>query len=366
MNKLKIDPVLLVKLKELIIIILLWIISVRVMIYFYFASQDPFMEPKALSLITRDITNGVLAGFIMGLLTGVFELFVFPKRIKNKALSHLIAVKTLVYLIAITIATIIAVYVYECIYKDQSFNEYLLLLQHHIQSRTYISIFAFGLLISIEVILITFTRNKIGSGIFFPLIIGKYYTPRLEDRIFIFIDLKSSVKIAEKLEPTQYSRMLQDCFKDLEDLIIRYKGQVYQFVGDECVITWKIKKKTDFNNPIRLFYAYKEILESKESCYEDKYGVLPTFKGAIHSGIVSAAEVGGNIKSEIAFHGDVLNTTARVIELCKKFNEDLLITDVMLGRTNLVENEFNIESKDIVELRGKHIKHKICAIRQHP
>ena len=184
MNKLKIDPVFLVKLKELIIIILLWIISVRVMIYLHFASQgisfSPFIEPKALSLITRDITNGVLAGFIMGLLTGIFELFVFPKRLKHKPLPHLIAVKTLVYLIAITIATIIAVYVYECIYKDQSFNEYLLLLQRHIQSRTYISIFVFGLLISIAVNLITFTRNKIGTDILFPLIIGKYQFKQMQ------------------------------------------------------------------------------------------------------------------------------------------------------------------------------------------
>jgi adenylate cyclase len=365
----KLDTLVWHKIRLVIVTIILWIIALRtLLIIIYFGAENSFSlmdsESKALMIITRDLTNISLVGFIIGSLTGFNELFIFPKMFKNKPVYKLLLAKIVVFLISIIIATIITLYIYECQYKGKSFNEYLIFMKSHFFSRTFLIITAVGLLISMGINLILFIRNKLGYGIAFPILIGRYHNPREEDRIFIFIDLKSSVEIAEKLTPINYSKFLQDCFKDLEEVVIKHRGIIYQFVGDECVITWKIKKKTNFNHPIRLFYEYKNLLLERNSHYEETYGIVPKFKGAIHSGVVSTAEVGGDIKSEIAFHGDVLNTTARVMELCKKFNEDLLITDVMLKRTKLLPGEFKITSKDIVELRGKHIKHKICAVRE--
>ncbi len=366
----KIDPVVKVKIRELAIIILLWIISIRIFILFYFISRGNDIaamtqEPKALALLTQSLTNGTIAGIIIGLITGFFELFVFPKAYRHKPIIQVLTFKVLLYLAVMSFISLIALYVYECGYNDKDFNEYLALVQRHMSSRTYFAIFGFGLLISIEVNMLIFIRNKIGTRVFLPLILGKYHIPRREDRIFSFIDLKSSVEIAEKLKETDYSLLLQDCFKDLQDIIIRYKGQIYQFVGDECVITWKVKKRTDFNNPTRLFFAYKKLLKQKETYYKKKYNILPEFKGAIHSGIVSSAEVGGDIKSEIAYHGDVLNTSARIMEMCKKYGEDLLVTDQYLNRTHDIENEFEIEFKEKVILRGKNLMQKIYCAREY-
>jgi adenylate cyclase len=39
---------------------------------------------------------------------------------------------------------------------------------------------------------------------------------------------------------------------------------------------------------------------------------VPEFKGALHGGNVVVSEV-GKYKSEIAYHGDVLNTTSRML-----------------------------------------------------
>ena len=363
----KIDPLIRHKLIDVLLTIILWIISVRMLVMIiYFGAGNSFgfldSESKALMILARDLTNISLAGFIIGLLTGFSEQFVFPTKFKNKPVYKLIVAKVWVYLVSMSIATIVTLYIYQCQYSGKTFAEFMVFMQGHFLSRTFFIVTGVGLLISMEVNLVLFIRNKLGYGIAFPIIIGRYHNPREEDRIFIFIDLKSSVEIAEKLSPINYSKFLQDCFHDLEEVVIRHKGQIYQYVGDECVITWKVKKKTDFNHPIRLFYEFKNLLLTKKSVYEDTYGIVPQFKGAIHAGVVSTAEVGGDIKSEIAFHGDVLNTTACVMELCKKFNEDLLITDVMLSRAKLVPNEFRITSKDIVELRGKHIRHKVCAI----
>ena len=106
----------------------------------------------------------------------------------------------------------------------------------------------------------------------------------------------------------------------------------------------------------------KNHLRERSEYYLEKYGMIPSFKGAINAGVVSTVEIGSDVKSEIAFHGDVVNTTARVMEFCKIFNEDLLITEEMMSRTHLAEKEFNITMKDEVLLRGKNKKQKIFAI----
>ncbi|MBK7107553.1 MAG: hypothetical protein IPH62_19990 [Ignavibacteriae bacterium] len=41
-------------------------------------------------------------------------------------------------------------------------------------------------------------RDKFGQGILWKFITGKYLHPRQEERIFMFLDLKSATTIAEK------------------------------------------------------------------------------------------------------------------------------------------------------------------------
>ena len=111
-----------------------------------------------------------------------------------------------------------------------------------------------------------------------------------------------------------------------------------------------------------MFFHFQNHLRKRSEYYLEKYGIIPSFKGAINAGVVSTVEIGSDVKSEIAFHGDVVNTTARVMEFWKIFNEDLLITEEMMSRTHLAEKEFNITMKDQVLLRGKNKKQKIFAI----
>ena len=99
-------------------------------------------------------------------------------------------------------------------------------------------------------------QNKIGVTNFFSIVSGKYYYPREENRIFLFLDLKSSSVLAEQLGHKKYSKMLQACYRDLSELVIKYRGSIYQFVGDEAVITWNSSNGKDFENSIALFFAF--------------------------------------------------------------------------------------------------------------
>lgn len=60
----------------------------------------------------------------------------------------------------------------------------------------------------------------------------------------------------------------------------------------------------------------------------------------------------GKQKKEIVYHGDVLNTTARIESKCNELKQQLLISGDMLHYINL-GNDFVVEEKGEIELRGK-------------
>ncbi len=86
----------------------------------------------------------------------------------------------------------------------------------------------------------------------------------------------------------------------------------------------------------------KESLNNQSEKYQSKFGVLPTFKAGFHFGLVTTGEI-GVIKKDIIFTGDVLNTTARIQDLCNIHNVDILISDHLKNKMNL-DSEFQIQT----------------------
>jgi adenylate cyclase len=167
----------------------------------------------------------------------------------------------------------------------------------------------------------------------------------------MFSDMKSSTTIAEKLGHIKYFELLREYYADLSDAIIQYSGEIYQYVGDEIIVSWKFENGIENNNCIKCFFAMKEDLRKRAEGYQKKFGVLPTFKAGFHFGKVTTGEIGA-LKKEIIFTGDVLNATARIQGLCNQYNVDLLISgDLMKNST--IDTEFQIKSLGENELRGK-------------
>lgn len=192
---------------------------------------------------------------------------------------------------------------------------------------------------------------KIGPNVLMNLLLGKYHNPREEDRIFMFLDMKSSTTIAEKIGHILYSKLIQDCFADLTDSAIIHNVEIYQYVGDEAVLTWKSDNGLKHNNCVYAFYDFQKSLEEKKEYYTKKYGIFPEFKAGLNSGLVVVTEV-GIIKREIAYHSDVLNTAARIQGKCNELSSQLLISkevkDALIPDKNLI-----FEDAGNFELRGK-------------
>jgi adenylate cyclase len=86
---------------------------------------------------------------------------------------------------------------------------------------------------------------------------GKYHIPIVEERIFMFLDMKASTTIAENLGHVKYFEMLKEYYSDISNSIIKYSGEIYQYVGDDIVVSWKLKNGLQNNNCVECFFCYK-------------------------------------------------------------------------------------------------------------
>ena len=195
--------------------------------------------------------------------------------------------------------------------------------------------------------------RKLGRGVLLKFLLGRYFTPKEEQIAFLFMDLKSSTHYAEKLGHFKYSRLIQDCFNHLSKAVTRNRGSIYQFVGDEVVITWKVKRSFTPYNCIQTYLDFTGILEEKKVYYLKNYGLLPVFKAGLHVGKVMVAQV-GQTKSEIAYHGDAINTASRIQGLCNFYQSNLLISEDLFRMMKFDTNKpLKWKSLGDVQIRGK-------------
>lgn len=215
----------------------------------------------------------------------------------------------------------------------------------------FVAVFSYLLAFSFIINFTMEVKKKYGPGNLWHMIIGKYHHPVVEERIFMFLDLKDSTTYAEKLGHIKYSQMIQKCFFYLNEIVFEHKAQIYQYVGDEAVLTWPMKNKSAVQHAINLYFAFKDKLDSKTDMFNTKFGFVPEFKAGINEGKVTAAEV-GSIKREIAYHGDVLNTGARIQAKCNELGKSLLVSEIFADEIKNIKG-FRKELMGKINLKGK-------------
>lgn len=206
----------------------------------------------------------------------------------------------------------------------------------------------------------TEVSENIGQGVLNNFFTGKYHRPIEEERIYMFLDMRASTTIAENLGHVRYFEMLKEYYFDLSEPIIRYSGEIYQYVGDEIVVTWTLRNGLQNYNCIQCFFAMKEAIKSNSKKYTEKFGLLPDFKAGLHLGKVTTGEI-GVIKKEIIFTGDVLNTTARIQGLCNTYKVDILVSGDLVKELDL-PFQFKITALGKNELRGRDEKIELFTI----
>ncbi len=294
-----------------------------------------------------------LGSFIMGILQGCIEVLWMKAYFKKLTLWKKFIYKSVFYLILVILLLSLLTLIVNSILLDSPIFS-----QQVIDSLLkFMSTFSFWVIIIYTGIILDLAlfyseiENYLGNNALMNYL-GRYHRPNQEKRIFMFLDMKSSTTIAETIGHQRYFELLKTYYADMTNAILETSGEVYQYVGDEIVITWKVNKGLYKNNCIQCFIKISKAIEKRKDYYLEQFGLVPEFKAGYHIGEVTAGEI-GIIKKDIIYTGDVLNTTARIQSECNSYNSKTLISEELYNKLTKENDSYSFIKIDKLLLEGK-------------
>ena len=306
--------------------------------------------------------NGAIIGFVLGLLIAFLELFVFARGAKRIKFIWLLAIRTLLYFVLVTViifnVTVFAqMFLNDFGYLDTIRADFI---QSYLYSGRFLTAVFSALIFSFSVNFVRMISRKMGQGMLVSYILGTYYAPVHQARIIMFINVIGSKKIVHELGPDKLHKFLSDLYYDLTEPVVFNQGIIYEYIEDLMVITWAMDKGLRNANCVRAFFDFQKTIELHKEKYLNKYGFIPNVRASLHTGSVVRAEI-GEVKTQIVFHGDTMNTTARILSKCNQLKISLLASDQLIRMIGL-PRIYEKKSVGEIELRGKQEPLKLFEI----
>lgn len=342
------------RLKTLLIISLAWIIFGAV---FYVNLIKPTNDLG----VRVSLLQFCISFFFLGVIISGTLIFYLKPAFNHLPVWLSIVVKLAITLILFFIAGFLLLMVYFFIHYTKDLNHYFhSFFTKLVYTNSFVSFMIdMGLTTSLTIILLE-VMDKYGPGMFWSLLSGQYHHPKIENRIFIFLDINESTSIAEDLGHEKYFRMLRNFFDDITIPVLANEGEIYQYVGDEVVLSWlntpenKIKSIKFIRNT---FYLLQRLADR----YQKRYGRLPKFKAGVHAGEITAGFI-GVIKKDLLYCGDTVNTAARIRSMCNELNESFILSEDFMCEFN---QPFSYEISEIgkLELKGRTEPIKLYSLK---
>ena len=302
--------------------------------------------------VWESILNAFIMGPILGVISGYAQILTEEHGYKRVSIQKLLVLR-FIYAILFLASMILLGYAIYGVDMDIG------LIDFAFEPGSF-AIYLYIVSVDIFMFILRQVNLFLGNNNLWRLLRGKFYTPREEERIFMFLDLQSSTKHAEKLGHIKYSKMIQDCFNDL-GVVIENESEIYQYVGDEAILTWKLRDGLRNQNCINAYFNFKQQLDKRQEHYIRNYNFNPHFKAGVHVGIVTVTEV-GKYKKEIAYHGDTINTAARIQGKCNELKQEFLISERL--KNELGNTGFVFDKLGSIELKGKESQILLYAVGQ--
>lgn len=302
--------------------------------------------------------NSITVGLPLGLVFGLLELFLLPKaeiRFRRWSFTKTLVFKTILYTAVIYTSTVILALIDGTV-EGRKLSEIKPLLT----SQDQLILVLYSLVIYSLLVFLLQINQLLGEGILWKFISGKYHKPREEERIFMFLDMKSSTTIAEQLGHVKFYKLLNEIFHEISEPALKTKAEIYQYVGDEVILTWQVEQGLKDSNCIKSFFLFRESLLRNSDHYQRNFGVKPEFKAGLHYGKVVSAQI-GDLKREIVYNGDVLNTASRIQNECNRYQKDCLVSKPLMNKLQQM-NGFHWERIDTVLLRGKETEVELYSV----
>jgi adenylate cyclase len=346
----------------------IWLVMGLMFLFVEYAAtaviDKQYLIPESvINLSPKVLVFASVSVFFIGCFVGFLEVYFINKFFKSYTFFQKIFGKLFIYLTLFLILNFCFYMLAASIEMNQSFfskqvyNRFVVYF-YTITSASTLAQLSFSLIISL---IYAEIQDNLGQAVFRNFFTGKYHSPKEELRVFMFTDMKDSTMLAEKMGHSQYFDFLSAYYNQLSKPIVCSYGEVYQYIGDEVVISWNAKRPDAAIKSLQCYFEMKSALANEKEWFQKIYGFAPDFRAAIHIGQVTTGEIGA-LKKEIFFTVDVLNTTSRIQSLCKTYKSDLLVSSEFARELPDVDH---YKRTDIghIQLKGKEEAIGICAIK---
>lgn len=336
-----------------------WLVAVG--LYFLVRFYDTQERIDWAETTSAVLTLWILGGIVFGHVDWFSNIMADQARLRQRSYAFLIGFKVSVLFVSLITMSLVAL-VLVFLRGDLPAAEILPVFLERLTTGRMISATLYLLVATAVMGFVRQMSKMVGPRILLNLTLGRYYFPKVENRIFMFLDLKASTAHAERLGHSRFCELIQDCFRDLTDSAIKHRVEIYKYVGDEAILPWTIKDGVKNFNCLEFFFAFVMELDRRAGYYRECYGIIPEFKAGMNCGPITVAEI-GVVKRDIAYLSDVLNTASRIQGKCNELGRRLLISGQV--RELLPETKvYQFEVMGSVQLEGREENVKIISVER--
>lgn len=178
------------------------------------------------------------------------------------------------------------------------------------------------------------------------------FSGELRNVTILFSSIDNLTKNTEKTDPQKTLKYLNTYFSLMSSIIENHKGTVDKFIGGQILAIFGAPMSSihSENNAVFCALAMMNSLKEFNETNAALIGHETSISAAIHSGECVTGNIGSQQYISYTVIGDVMNTTARILELAEEKQNTLFITEPVY---NAVKDDFLITPLGTKEIRGK-------------
>lgn len=177
---------------------------------------------------------------------------------------------------------------------------------------------------------------------------GTMLSPKEKEVTILFVDIVNFTPLSERLSPKEVSQLLNQFFREMNDIIFAYRGTLDKYIGDSIMAIFgaPIEREDDADRAINAALEMRRALFKMNKTMEPDR--IFDIRIGINSGRVVAGNLGSPKRMDYTVIGDVVNTASRLEKIAQP--NQILIGE---GTFKAVKDSFHIQKVGKKTVKGK-------------
>ncbi|HFD13681.1 MAG TPA: adenylate/guanylate cyclase domain-containing protein [Epsilonproteobacteria bacterium] len=186
--------------------------------------------------------------------------------------------------------------------------------------------------------------------------------PKEVEATVFFSDIQGFTSISETLgSPAKLIEMLNTYMTPMVESVIQHQGTIDKFIGDAIMAYWNapLEVPEHADKAVQSAIAQIESLSQINAVITARYNVTINIGIGLHTGLVTAGDMGAKGRSDYTVIGDNVNLASRLEGLTRHYDVQILISE---ATKQALTGTYNIRPIDTVAVKGKSNAVKIYEV----